>query len=44
VDGGRVSALSFSDSVSLVFEIMVMSWLHRPSNPISVISTDQSNR
>src|SRR3979411_3197879 len=36
VEGRRASARSFTDSASLVIEIKVMSWLHRPSNPISL--------
>jgi len=44
VERSRASALSFSDSASLVLEIKVMSWIHRLSNPISIVSTDQSNR
>jgi hypothetical protein len=44
VERSRASVLSFSDSASLVLEIKVMSWIHRLSNPMSIVSTDQSNR
>jgi hypothetical protein len=43
IEGRPAPDLPSSDLASLVLEITIMGWLHRPSNPISVISTDQSN-
>jgi hypothetical protein len=44
IEGRPAPDLPSSDLASLVLEITIMGWLHRPSNPMSVIAIDQPNR